>query len=89
MNFIRLLPKTLLKKLIIENIVDKAKDIAKTITSAKLLKLNSPFRRVQHKSAFHKWRTLIRTLKGVEFILVKIDDADNLSHEALGELKQL
>ncbi len=73
-----------------KNIVDKAKDIAKTITSAKAFEIEFTIsEEFKQKSAFHKWRTLIRTLKGVEFILVAIDDADNLSHEALGELKTI
>jgi type II secretory pathway predicted ATPase ExeA len=73
-----------------KNMLEKVKDVAKKISSAKAFEIEFTISdEFKQKSSFHKWRSLIRNLKEVDFILVAIDDADNLSHEALGELKTI
>lgn len=73
-----------------KDFVSKLKDLTKQVQSAKIgeieVSLGVAF---EQKSPYHKWRTIIRTLKNVEFVMVAIDDADYLSVEALGELKSI
>ena len=41
------------------------------------------------KSPYHLWQKVRDNIPGIDFIMIEIDDADNLSPEALGELKTI
>ena len=73
-----------------KTILEKMTDAAKNISSAKIAEFEVTLRKdLAQKTPYHKWRYIIRNLKNMDFVLVAIDDADNLSTEALGELKTI
>ncbi|MDP2667023.1 MAG: ATP-binding protein [Candidatus Diapherotrites archaeon] len=73
-----------------KNLIDRTKDAAKKLKSIKAYDIEFAItKEFKQKSPFHQWRALIRDIKNVPFILIAIDDADQLSHEALGELKTI
>lgn len=72
-------------------LLDKMKSAAKSISAIKIpnvLELKTQ-NSDAGKSPYHKWRSIVRNISNVDFILVAIDDADYLSTEALGDLKSI
>lgn len=73
-----------------KNILGKVAGAAKKVSSANFLDFGVALKEdLAQKTPYHKWRHIIRNLKNIDFVLVAIDDADNLSTEALGELKTI
>lgn len=73
-----------------KSVLEKIKDSASSLKSIKIseveLNMADDF---DKKSNYHKWRSIIRNLKNVSYIIIAIDDADYLSTEAIGELKTI
>lgn len=71
------------------NLLGKIKDVGTRIKSAKVFEIGIEIDPNQQKTAYHKWRNIIKNLNNVDCVIIAIDDADYLATEALGELKTI
>lgn len=74
-----------------KSMIDKLRSISEKISSAKIPLADIEFKLEERGgiSHYNRWRSLIRSLENVDFVLVAIDDADFLSPEALSDLKSI
>lgn len=73
-----------------KNFIERLKSVGKRIENIDLkvieLKVSS---NLNLKSPYQIWKSYLSSLRGIDYILVAIDDADFLSIEAVGELKSI
>ncbi|GEM_PF-1702540 len=72
-------------------LLEKMKSAAKSVSAIKIpnvVELQTQNKDAD-KSPYYKWRSIVRNIRDVDYILIAIDDADYLSIEALGNLKSI
>ncbi len=70
-------------------LTEKLRSVAGKVSTIHTPVLDLDIKAEAEKSPYHLWQKVRDGIPGIDFIMIQIDDADNLSSEALGELKTI